>query len=126
MINANFEYSGGSKPYLILSVNGHAGAGDIGHDIVCASCSILSYTLAQAVLVMESEGKLRKTPKTDIEDGSGRIVVKPKEAYIMEALHYFYMAYVGFTLLHENYPQFVGNVPFTGLPDKDKSKESLA
>ena len=125
MITANFEYIKGDKPSLILSISGHAGADDVGKDIVCASASILAYTLAQAILVMDSSGKLRKTPKTKIESGEGMIVAKPKAEAFMEALHYFCMTYIGYVLLHENYPQYVDNVTFTGLPDKE-IQESLA
>lgn len=127
MVKATFTYKNESnESILLLSVDGHAGAGNVGEDIVCSACSILSYTLAQTLLVMESEGKLRKKPRIDIKEGKAKIVAKPKTEVLPEALHYFYMTYVGFNLLHENYPRFVDFSPFTGLPDKDiETKESL-
>lgn len=128
MIKANFKYIKGDKPSLILSISGHAGAGDIGEDIVCSSASTLAYTLAQTLIVMDSYGNLRKTPRTEIESGKGLIVAKPKAEALKETLHYFCMAYIGYVLLHENYPQYVDEVIFTGLPDEDieTKKESLA
>lgn len=125
MIKAEFEYNKGDKPSLILTISGHAGAGNIGEDIVCSSASTLAYTLAQTILVMEASGKLRKTPKTDIGSGQGKIVAKPKAEALAETLHYFCMTYIGYMLLHENYPQYVDKATFTGLPDKE-IKESLA
>lgn len=125
MIKATFEYIKGDKPSLILSISGHAGAGNVGEDIVCSSASMLAYTLAQTVHIMKSLGKLRKTPKADIESGEGLIVAKPKAEALSETLHYFCMTYIGYMLLHENYPQYVDEVTFTGFPDKE-IQESLA
>lgn len=128
MVKATFTYKTESnKPILLLSVDGHAGAGNFGEDIVCSACSILSYTLAQTLLLMKTEGRLRKKPRVDIKEGKAKIVAEPKAEALSEILSYFYMTYVGFCLLHENYPQFVDFPPFTGFPDKDtKEKESLA
>lgn len=118
MVKASFEYQDGNKPYLILSLSGHAGMGDVGEDIVCAGVSTTVYTLAQMMIFMDNAGKLRKSPRIEIEGGEGKIVAKPKEEHIAETLHYFYMAYAGLTLLHNNYPGYVGDVPFAGLsPD---------
>lgn len=127
MIKVNFKYIKGSKPSLILSISGHAGAGDIGEDIVCSSASTLAYTLAQTLIVMDSCGKLRKTPRTEIESGKGFIAAKPKAEALKETLHYFCMAYIGYMLLRDNYPQYVDEVIFAGLPDEDieTKKESL-
>lgn len=127
MIKAEFEYNKGEKPSLILRISGHAGAGEIGQDIVCSACSTLAYTLAQTIIVMDSYGNLRKPPRTEIESGEGLIVAKPKAEALQETLHYFCMTYIGYMLLRENYPQYVDEVIFTGLPDEDieTKKESL-
>ena len=47
MIKANIKESKNGS--ITLSIKGHAGAAEEGHDIVCSSVSILAYTLAQYV-----------------------------------------------------------------------------
>ena len=62
---------------------------------------------AQTAQYMYAEGGLRKKPRIDIADGNATIVVKPDDSYKAEALHTFFVAQVGFSLLAHNYPQFV-------------------
>lgn len=106
MIKVKFERNDESKLYL-LKIDGHACAGDKGTDIICASASILAFTLAQMVSNMRKEGKLRKEPTVRLKEGDALIVCKPKDEAYTEALHTFYMAQVGYDLLAQNYPQFV-------------------
>lgn len=124
----NIEYKE-SQSSLILSVVGHAGSGEYGKDIICASCSMLCYMLGQAVMNMHAEGKLKKKPRVEIKEGKAKIVAKAKEDFEFELSHAFYMACVGFSLLDANYPEFVSFKPLTGIPDKEidkDKKESLA
>ena len=69
--------------------------------------ALLAHNVAQTAQYMYAEGGLRKKPRIDIADGNATIVVKPKDDSYAEALHTFFVAQVGYSLLAHNYPQFV-------------------
>ena len=102
---------------ITMVLNGHAGQADIGHDIVCSSCSILAYTVAQIVKAEEREGSLKSKPLVVLEKGSAVISCEPKPEKYNELLHVFYVAEVGYTLLAHNYPLYVDFTPF-GKPEE--------
>lgn len=106
MIRAAF-YTDKSSGSITLKLTGHAGAAEKGQDIICASASILAYTVAQTMEYMHAEGGLRKKPRIEFSDGNATIVAKPKEDSYAEALHTFFVAQVGYSLLAHNYPQYV-------------------
>lgn len=106
MIDIRFSESA-NNGILSLKIKGHAGQAPIGQDIVCASVSILAYTVAQTLLFMYEEGRLHEEPVVDMESGDVLIVCRPKDDYYGEALHTFFVAKVGCTLLAQNYPQYV-------------------
>lgn len=92
---------------IVLRLEGHAGHSDVGNDIICASASILAYTVAQMVSDFHRSGKLRKKPTIDLVSGKAVVTAKPKKAYTDEVLHTFYVVNTGFKLLEHNYPQYV-------------------
>lgn len=96
---------------LSLKVKGHAGQSEIGKDIVCASASILAYTVAQVVSNIESKGGLKKPPTIKLLKGNAVITCHPKEDYMDELAHTYYVAEVGYSLLAHNYPQYVDFKP---------------
>jgi uncharacterized protein YsxB (DUF464 family) len=102
---------------ITMVLNGHAGQADIGHDIVCSSCSILAYTVAQIVKTEEKEGSLKTKPLVVLNKGSAIVSCEPKPEKYNELRHAFYVAEVGYTLLSHNYPQLVDFTPF-GEPEK--------
>ena len=105
MIRAVFKEHKGS---IIFQLTGHAGTAEKGKDLVCASASILAYTIAQMALFMHSEGKLKKKPTVSLKEGNAVVTVKPKEGSdFAEALHTYFVAQVGFSLLAQSYPQAV-------------------
>lgn len=108
MITAKFSTNKKSGS-ITLKVTGHAGAAEQGKDIICSAASILTYTLAQAISFMHSEGKLQKKPNIRFTEDKGDAVItaKPKDDWYGEALHCFFIAQVGFHLLSHNYPQYV-------------------
>jgi uncharacterized protein YsxB (DUF464 family) len=107
MINVKFRRHDATR-YLSLTVEGHAGQDDIGHDIVCASASILAYTVAQIVKTMEHHGDLNGKPVVDLKSGDATIVCRCKNDDIYaEAAHTFFVAQTGYLLLKNNYPQYV-------------------
>ena len=106
MVKVRFEYSEDGKS-LILSAKGHSEQADIGHDIVCSSVSILTYTIAQVVKNLHDEGKLKKKPTIRLDSGDACVVCKPNRAYYNEAHHAFSVVQTGYNLLAHNYPKFV-------------------
>ena len=107
MITVSFFRDKKSKT-LILKVSGHAGAAEAGHDIICASASILAYTVAQEAKNMERRHQLSEPAYIRIDDGEAVITIFPKnDAAYADALHTFYVAEVGYNLLAHNYPQYV-------------------
>lgn len=92
---------------IILKVEGHAGQAEKGKDLVCAAASMLTYTLAQYLTYIHKRGGLQKKPRISINDGDALIVAKPTKEYEGEVLNAYFVAEVGFSLLAENYPQYV-------------------
>lgn len=106
MIKVQFitDKPGGS---IILKLKGHAGYAEEGKDIVCAGATILAYTVAQTAKFMYEEKALRKKPTIRLDPGDAEVVMKPKKEYYAEALHTYFVAQVGYSLLAHNYPQYV-------------------
>jgi uncharacterized protein YsxB (DUF464 family) len=92
---------------LGLTVEGHAGQAEKGQDIICASVSMLTYTVAQYVKWMYERHQLKRMPLIELEEGNSRVVIKPKSEFIAEGLHAFFVVSVGFDLLARNYPEYV-------------------
>ena len=107
MITVTFS-SNRDKREASLCLKGHAGQADIGQDIVCASASILAYTVAQIIKAMDSHKDLEETPTISLESGNGIVSCRAKDDYLYsEVLHTFFVAQTGYTLLAHNYPQYV-------------------
>ena len=97
MINVKYD-----RENLILEMKGHANAGERGKDLICASASMLTYTLAQNVRFLESAG-VAKDVNIILEDGNALISCRPVEE--KETLLCVYDTITtGFALLYGNYP----------------------
>ena len=94
---------------LSLVLDGHAGAGNHGSDIVCAAASMLAYTLANAVHKRHGEGKLRAKPILALTSGSATIVCVPTNDSAAEIDMIFDVIADGYRMLSKAYP---GNVVF--------------
>lgn len=92
---------------IILKVEGHAGQDEKGHDIVCSAASILTYTIAQYLQYVNKRGGLQKNPRIAIKEGNALITAKPTKEYEVAVLNAFFVAEVGYSLLAQNYPQYV-------------------
>ena len=92
---------------LTLKVEGHAVQAEKGQDIICASVSMLVYTIAQYVKWMYEQHKLKRMPLIELEEGNSQVIIKPKSEHIADALHAFFVVSVGFDLLARNYPEYV-------------------
>ena len=94
------------REYNRLTVEGHALADMPGHDLVCAGCSALVYTLAANVGNMESGGYVRDAVGR-LEPGNADISYKPKSRYAAMAQRIFEAVCVGFELLAASNPQYI-------------------
>ena len=107
MINAEFAFNFETFEASLI-VKGHASFAEIGSDIVCASASILTYTLANMVQDMHERGRLEEYPVIRLEGGDAIVECKSKDKLsftrVLDAYQY---ALTGFALLAENYPQNV-------------------
>ena len=92
---------------ISLRLSGHAEAGEAGKDIICASASILAYTVAQTLQFMHFKGELKKKPHIKLKEGSTIITAFPMPEAYDEAFHTFFVAQVGYSLLEHNYPDRV-------------------
>ena len=104
MIKVTFTTEGEK---LSLRVEGHAGYAEHGKDLVCASASILAYTVAQYVRIAEEHGNLISPSEMKLEEGDAFISCEPNNFITMEARHMFEYAKLGYRVLQHNYPQYV-------------------
>lgn len=106
MIKATFAHEK-EIDTIILKVEGHAGLDKNGKDIICSAASILTYTIAQYLHYIHERGGLQKKPHILLNDGDALIVAKPTKEYEAEVLNAYFVAEVGYSLLAQNYPQYV-------------------
>ena len=107
MIKVTYTYDKDRRECALL-VKGHAGQAEIGKDIVCASASILAYTIAQVIKGMERHGDLVEPPTLDLDKGDATIKCRAKDDYLFsELMQDFFVIRTGYLLLAHNYPQFV-------------------
>ena len=91
---------------ISVKVMGHAGQAEMGKDIVCASASILFSTLAQ--IITSLEGRLEDEPVIKYESGDALISCRCKNMQtFVKVLNAYHFTKVGYTLLAQNYPQYV-------------------
>ena len=89
--------------YNRVTVEGHAGAGPEGHDLVCAAVSALALTLAGNVSHMESQEAVRNVI-IKLEEGAAEIQCTPYRRYKDSVEQIFRAICVGFELLATKYP----------------------
>lgn len=107
MIKVNIRTHDATK-YLCLTVKGHAGSAPKGEDLVCASATILAYTVAQIAQEMRKKGKLKGKPCIELGEGEATVMLRCRDddAYA-DAKQTFSVIETGYALLAHNYPQFV-------------------
>lgn len=88
-----------------ISLNGHADFGEPGTDILCASVSMLFYTLCQTLA--DSKEKLLKEPTMQMTKGKASVECQPKEDYAPEIDTMYRTVLTGLHMLAQQYP---GNV----------------
>lgn len=105
--NCNLEFF-----LLSLKVNGHAGQAESGHDLVCASASILAYTLAS--LVDSSSERMMEKPYIKLDEGDAEITCHPSMRQFGRIASYFTAAREGFKLLAARYPEYISYTDVMG------------
>ena len=108
MIKVTFTERGS---ILSLRLEGHAGYAEIGKDIVCASASILAYTLAQFVMEAEHKGDLASPAEIRLDSGDTLISCEPADDTWLGMQNIYLFAKMGYALLEHNYPQHVRLMP---------------
>ena len=101
MIKAKF-YEQDGKVGMILK--GHAGSAPKGEDLICASATMLAYTVGQVAKVMEDNGRLQCKPRIKIRSGRAEVIVTPVDEAYQEAVHAFWVVKCGIEVLAHNYP----------------------
>lgn len=89
-----------------LTVEGHARSGESGHDLVCASASILAYTLAANVGNLSDTGHVR-IESMELVPGKAEIGCKSRSGVSAVVGRIFESICVGFELLARDYPQYI-------------------
>ena len=92
-----------------LTVEGHAQSGNAGRDLVCASASILAYTLA-AFVKSSYKAKQTKKPVLKLESGDTEVSCKARPRFKLAITLAFDTICGGYELLAKNYPD---NVSYT-------------
>jgi uncharacterized protein YsxB (DUF464 family) len=92
------------RRYNRVTVEGHAGSGPEGHDLVCSAVSALALTLAGNVAYMKTQdavyGEIIK-----LEEGNAEIQCTPYRRYRDSVEQIFRAICVGFELLATKYPE---------------------
>ena len=92
------------RQYNRVTVEGHAGAGPEGHDLVCAAVSSLVLTLAGNVAYMEAQEAVWNVI-TELNEGNAEIQCTANRRYKDSVEQIFRAICVGFELLATKYPK---------------------
>lgn len=86
-----------------VTVQGHAGSSEEGHDLVCSAVSALTYTLAENV---NGLGGLAQDVVIRLEPGNAEIGCRAEPEYKAVVQLIFDTVVTGFQLIAGKYPQF--------------------
>lgn len=90
-----------------LKILGHAGFAPAGSDIVCAACTTLCLTLANAAEAYEQKGLMLEEPSALIDSGDGFVEYRVSQEGKREMDAVFNAVMQSFRLLEEAYPQYI-------------------
>ena len=99
------------RQYNRVTIEGHAGSGPEGHDLVCAGVSALALTLAGNISYMEAQEAVHGVI-IDLGEGSAELQCTPYRRYKDSAQQIFRAICVGFELLATKYPM---NISYKAL-----------
>ena len=86
-----------------VTVEGHALSGEAGHDLACASASILAYTLAEFVKNMNEAGQIA-FPAINLNKGYALIACNTPGQFKNSVTLAFDTVCAGFEILAQSYP----------------------
>lgn len=109
MLSVEFRTDGKN---IRFSAKGHAGAGPKGFDLICASASMLAYTLAGVMRKMYEESSLHRKADILLEEGNSHIEARPIAERYDECMHAFFVIQTGFEMLSTSYPKHVELIKF--------------
>ena len=92
------------RRYNRVTVEGHAGSGPEGHDLVCSAVSALALTLAGNVSYMQAQEAVYDVIMK-LEEGSAEIQCTPYRRYKDSVGQIYRAICVGFELLATKYPE---------------------
>ena len=92
---------------MVLDLDGHAGSGRRGQDIVCAAESMLTQALLQTLMDMEEERKVSIEWTGSPEMGFLHIEAAPAEEYTDEVSACFRVTVTGLRMLAEEYKDYI-------------------
>ena len=93
---------------ILLCMDGHAGHGAHGKDIVCAAASMLVYTAAQLIGSMARIDDFDGDPLIELSEGHAVIYAECRDDEgLSELLRVVLYTMTGFRLLAANYPEHV-------------------
>lgn len=87
-----------------LTMEGHAGAGELGHDLVCCAASMLAHTLGANVQHLEEQGYVQAM-RVDLHPGDTEIECTPAKNWEGTVTLIFDTVCAGFDLLARDYPE---------------------
>ena len=88
---------------LSVKVKGHAQSAEYGKDLICASASILFYTLVEALDRLQRDGKC----KCEVKALEGDAEIKAISTDPTEVIHVINTIMIGYEILAEDYPENV-------------------
>lgn len=106
MIRARF-YVSASDSGVHLLMEGHAGGGPKGKDLVCAAVSALAHTLGEAVERMYDHQMLSRRPRINLNDGEAEIIAVPKPEFGQEVLLAYWVIEAGLHALVQSFPKSI-------------------
>lgn len=90
---------------LTLTIKGHAQSAEKGKDLICASASILFYTLVENISRLEDMGKCKSQIKALEGDAEVKVIASPSEFDVVTSI--FNTIMVGYEVLANEYPEFI-------------------
>lgn len=89
-----------------LTIKGHAGAAEAGHDIICAGVSAIFYNLVNVLSIYPKEA-WDKEPEIKDENADALVKVYPSKLYRQTIAVEMRHALIGFDMIAKTHPKFV-------------------
>lgn len=105
-----------------LTIEGHAMSAEVGKDLVCASASMLAYTLAAFVVNTVNAG-YASDKVIKLEEGDTEISCKVKREHDMAVALVFDSICAGFDILAQKYPEYVKYEIISYTRDRKRESE---